>query len=185
MSDCISIAEYRAQLAKPKRPKNLSLSKRDKEIKELREQQIPGHEIAKRVIIPRNKLHMSWHLEPEQRICVQFADLMRAATLDYSFRGVWGHLPNEGKRSPIVAAIMKAMGLLPGGTDYFFLWEQIAGYERLKDHAVIEFKTPGNKLSATQEVYRDWCLFVGVKHAVCTSAEEGIETLKGWGAIHD
>lgn len=155
-----------------KRPRNKTLSKREAMIDILRKAGDSPFRIACTVLMNRAKLSWKWALQDEQRICVEFADLMRTATLNGSYHGIWGHIPNEGKRSQIVALIQQAMGMIPGQPDDFFMGDW--------GHGVIEFKVPGGKLQDTQECYRDWCLGNGINHAVCYSAEEGMQTLRGW-----
>lgn len=126
-------------------------------------------------LMERGKLNWSWHLDPEQRLSIEFADIMRDLTLKGVYRGLWGHLPNEGKRHQIVGAIMKAMGMISGQPDYFFMWE--------KGHGVIELKFGNGKLTETQWHYQLWCEAENINHAVCWTAQEAVSKLAEWGAI--
>lgn len=130
-------------------------------------------------LMSRCKLSMGFKINPEERICIEFADDMRQMTVDGVYKGIWSHCPNEGKRHQITAQIMKAMGMIPGGTDYFFMWSGGC------NHGVLEFKVPGKKIAedSNQDFYRLWCERAGVPHAVVHSAAEGVEKLKHWGAI--
>lgn len=132
-------------------------------------------EIVNAALLSRDKIPWHARVEPEQVICIDFADMMRTACQNGSYRGIWGHLANEGKRHELVALILIAMGMIPGSPDHYFIGPWGGG--------VIEFKTLGAKLRPTQELYRDWCIAQGVRHAVAFSPEQAIETLKKWGAI--
>lgn len=122
------------------------------------------------------KLNMRWKIDPEQRICCEFADMLRACVLDGQYAGVWSHAANEGKRHPIVACILKRMGMIPGTPDYFFMWGDTG-------RGVIEVKTPKGRLTESQIDWRSWCEMNHVPHAKVESADEGIATLKTWGAL--
>ena len=73
-------------------------------------------------LMRRDKLPMHMKIGDEERLSIEFADLMRVETLEGRYKGIWGHIPNEGKRHPLVAMLVKAMGLIPGSTDYYFIW---------------------------------------------------------------
>lgn len=126
-------------------------------------------------LMTRDKIPMRCKLEPEQKICVDFADLLRKATTEGRFKAIWAHMPNEGKRHPFVGIILRAMGMLAGALDYWFIWETGGG--------VIEFKAGKNKLSEHQEYFITWCEDKKVPKAVCYTPEQGIEVLKLWGAL--
>lgn len=114
-------------------------------------------------------------LKPEEKISVDFSDRLRVLTLEKQFPCVWSHLANEGKRSPLVAIITKAMGMIPGAGDYVFCWATGSGF--------IELKYDKNKQTERQKYFEKWCNENGVKYALCYSADSAIETLKGWGLI--
>lgn len=125
-------------------------------------------------LMSRAKLSMRFKLEPEQLISIQFADAMRAKTLDGSFKGVWKHTPNEGKRSRIVAMIMRAMGMIPGAADYDILFEKTV---------FIELKVKPNKQTDSQKDFQAWAESAGHSYQVCYSAEEALEFLDSLGAF--
>ena len=56
-------------------------------------------------------------------------------------------IPNEGKRSPILGAIMKAEGLKAGSPDCFIAWPT-----NIYHGLFIEFKSPGKKLTDLQKI---------------------------------
>lgn len=123
----------------------------------------------------RPKLNWKWDVQPEQRLCIEFTDALRAETLENKLKAVWFHVPNEGSRHNIVGAILKAMGMLPGIPDYAFLWEGGSGF--------IEFKAGKNGLSDWQEVVQGWCDKQGVKFALVRSSNEALDTLRQWGVL--
>lgn len=70
----------------------------------------------------RKPLGKSVRLTPEERESIILRDLMAGFVLDGSYHGVFLHVPNEGKRTKVVGAILKAMGLVPGASDFIFAW---------------------------------------------------------------
>lgn len=127
------------------------------------------------MLMSRSKIPWKCKLEPEQKECVDFADILRMATLNNKLKAVWCHVPNEGKRHPFVAIILKAMGMLPGALDYWFIWETGGG--------LIEFKIGKNKPTDHQQYFMTWCDVHKVPKAVCYSKEAGVEVLKSWGVL--
>lgn len=115
-------------------------------------------------------------IKPEEIICISIANMLRTATLDGTLKAVWNHVPNEGKRHPLVAMVMKAVGMIRGSPDYFFIWDNGGG--------LIEVKTPKGKLSPHQKYYQAWCQDKNVRHAVCYSAADVHATLDKWGILH-
>ena len=71
-------------------------------------------------------------------------------------------IPNEGKRTPAVAAKLKRQGMHPGVADLVL---------RMPDGrlAWIEMKAPGRSQSPTQLEFEDWCQQVGAPYFVCHS----------------
>lgn len=133
------------------------------------------YEHAITLLMSRPKLNWKWKLEPEQKECVNFADELRKQTANGNLRSVWCHVANEGKRNRITGCILKAMGLIPGSYDYWFLWDNGGG--------VIEMKIKPNKPSENQEYFGLWCERRRVRKAVCYSKEEALSVLKIWGAL--
>lgn len=126
-------------------------------------------------LMNRDKIPWQCKLKSEEIISIEFADALRKATLEGRLKAVWCHVPNEGKRHVFVAMIMKAMGLLSGALDYWFIWDT--------GGCVIEFKAGKNKLSEFQEYFFTWCESKNVPKAVCYSPESGLEVLKKLGAL--
>jgi hypothetical protein len=124
----------------------------------------------------------SLHLKPEERLAVDFADALRALTLEGRLRAVWTHPANEiaGRRSGLSRiryAIAKRMGLVDGAADYLFLWSDGSG--------ALEAKVGSNGLQPNQMDFQWWCERNGVRHRVFTTVEEGLAALREWGAILD
>lgn len=142
----------------------------------------PEWEIAIKLLMERSKLAWGWTIEPEQRICIEFADRMRIHVIQGTYYGIWGHCPNEGLRSKIVAAILRAMGMISGCADYSFMWVNL--YNGAQGRGVMECKVPGGQIQETQKLYKAMCDRFGISHAYFHSADEGEEILRGWGAIH-
>lgn len=149
--------------------------KRENLIKVMRAARKPIMEIIQAGLLTRDKIPFTANVKEEERICIEFADLLRALHITGGYKGIFGHLANEGKRHPLTGLIMAAMGMIPGSPDYFFMgpW----------GHGVIEFKAPKGTIQATQRLYQDWCDVHQVPHAYARSAKEGLAVLRSWGAI--
>lgn len=126
-------------------------------------------------LMRRDKIPGICRLEPEQRESIKLADEMRVRTLDGTYRGVWIHVPNEGKRHRLVAVIMKAMGLLPGATDYIFDWRDNVLYA--------ELKIKPNKQSDNQKNFQQWVERTGREYLLAYSHEEVLQKLANMGAF--
>ena len=82
------------------------------------------------------------------------------------------HVPNEGKRSPMVARILKAMGLKPGFPDLLIL-EPKGEYHGL----AIEMKVGKNKPSENQRKWIYDLMKKGYCALVCYGADDAIKTI--------
>lgn len=114
-------------------------------------------------------------LKPEQKICVEFANSLRALTLEGKLPYVWFHIPNEFLPSTRVNFSydlkQKHMGKMSGVADYCFVGKG--------DGFFIEFKTPQGNLTSSQKIFKKWCETAGADYYVCKSAKEGMEIVKG------
>lgn len=126
-------------------------------------------------LMSRGKIPMKATVKPEERLSIEFADGLREYTITGKLSAVWHHNPNEGKRHPITAMIMKAMGMIPGVADYTFTWRGGSGH--------IELKTAKNTQSDYQKDYEKWCEASGVPYEVCRTPIEGFNVLKNWGVL--
>ncbi|MRX32801.1 hypothetical protein [Aminobacter sp. MDW-2] len=130
-------------------------------------------------LMERPLLGKTLQLGPEDRICIEFANRLRAWTIEGRLSGVWTHIGNElaggTKNASIRYAIARALGLISGATDYVFLWDGGCG--------VIEAKAGKNDLTPRQVDFASWCAARRVPHRVMRSADEGEGILREWGAL--
>jgi hypothetical protein len=82
----------------------------------------------------------------------------------------WLHVPNGGRRDPVVAAILKGFGVKPGAADVLILTP--AGR-----FVWIELKSPTGQLSSEQQDWRDWCRAIGAPWFLCRSLDDVVEAL--------
>lgn len=117
---------------------------------------------------------------PEDRLAIDVATYLRAATLEGRLRGTWTHIPHEvgggnGVASKIRYGLAKAMGLIAGSGDYVFVGPGVGGW--------IELKTETGRLNPAQKDFSEWCGDKSVNYAVCRSLSEVIEKLNAWGLL--
>lgn len=126
-------------------------------------------------LMTRPKIAWNWNIQPEQRLSIECADYLRELTLTGKLNAVWCHVPNEGKRHNIVGAILKAMGMLPGSPDFWFIWRDGGG--------VIELKCGKNWLTDYQQYFMTWAVNNGVRQGVAKSLDEFKAILDEWGVV--
>lgn len=116
---------------------------------------------------------------PEDRLAIELANYLRAATIEGRLSGTWTHIPHEiggaGIAAKVRMALAKAMGLIAGSGDYVFVWEDGGGW--------LELKTPTGSLNPAQRDFRDWCRDRRVRWAKVTSLDQAIEALIFWGVL--
>lgn len=109
-------------------------------------------------------------LKPEQSICVDFANALRALTFEKKLSYVWFHVPNEFLPSARINYTFelkqKHMGKISGVPDYCFMSSQ--------DCFFIEFKAGKGRLSPNQKIFESWCLAKKIPYFLCFSAQEGL-----------
>lgn len=127
------------------------------------------------LLLYRPTLPRHIRVKPEEAISIDIANRLRKASLEGRLAAVWSHISNEGRRSRIAGMVLNAVGLIAGAPDYFFIGASGGG--------LIEVKTLKGKMSERQTQYKQWCALVGVRHAVCFSADEVCATLKDWGLL--
>ena len=130
-------------------------------------------------LMDRSKINWQWKLEKEELLSIHVADMLRELTLSYQEKGVglkavWCHVPNEGKRNPVTAIILRAMGMIPGAFDFWFCWENGSG--------IIELKA-GTDLSDSQVNFGIWAKHRKVNQSIQSSVSGVLDVLKSWGAI--
>lgn len=135
----------------------------------------------------------SLKLGPEDRIGVPFATQLRQWTIEGKLRAVWTHIPNEmggagGSRhadekvrrsaarlAQIRYAIAKALGLIPGFSDYVFLWDGGC--------AALEAKAKDGTQQPEQVDFQKWCADRNVPYFIFRSPEEGYAILRELGVL--
>ena len=75
------------------------------------------------------------------------------------------HVPNGGKRSKVEAAIFKGLGVRAGVSDLVLLFPDARS-------AFIELKSPGGKLSSSQNQFRSQVEGLGFQFAVCDAVDD-------------
>lgn len=120
--------------------------------------------------------------KPEQEICIDFANAVRALVLDGRLRGIWTHVPNEigwsnNKIAQTIYAVAKAMGMIVGTSDYLFL----APHGGL----ALEAKSKTGFQQENQKDFQKWCDDESVPYEIFRSAEEGIALLQKYGFIKE
>lgn len=131
---------------------------------------------------------MSWrpfksrskHPRPEQDLCIEFANRLRALELDGRTSCVWTHVPNEigwnrNKVAQTIYAAAKAMGMIVGTADYLFL--------AADGSLALEAKSKSGTQHDGQKDFEKWCGEKGVPYAVFRTVEEGIEILRQHGMV--
>lgn len=113
-------------------------------------------------------------LQPEESIQKAFVDVLELAKP----KALGFHIPNGGKRSKAVAAMMKLMGLRPGVFDFEFL---LPGGRAI----FIEFKAGANKLTEKQKEFAAYLVLYRFPYAVCYSVDEALKFLISQGVKFD
>lgn len=126
-------------------------------------------------LMARGKIPFKATVKPEELHCIKFADGLREYAITGKLTATWVHIPNEGKRHPITALIMRAMGMISGAGDYTVNWSTGSGY--------IEFKNGKNTQTDYQKDFEQWCKAQGVHYEVCRTPTEGFNVLKNWGVL--
>lgn len=163
------IVEYRT-IAEPKR-----LSKEESAYKSYISCGYSAFRASVQILMSRDSVPWKCKVKPEEKLCIDFADAIRKLTLEGRYKGVWGHVPNEGKRHAFTGLIMRAMGLIKGGSDYFFIWSNGGG--------ALEAKSEDGTIQFSQKLYANWCRGSGINHGYFRTVEEGLDYLRKWGAI--
>ena len=132
-------------------------------------------ELLSRSFIPKYIGRRRVVIKPEQQLCINISDELRRFPVSGKLKAVWTHVPNEGNRSRLNGAILKAMGMIPGYADYVFCWDNGSG--------TIEIKADKGKPTELQKLFARWCDDSGVKYALCRSVEEVMDSLKSWGVL--
>jgi hypothetical protein len=111
----------------------------------------------------------------EGLICFEFANELRALTLASKFNGIWMHVPNEQHSSKIHGWTIRAMGRVPGASDYVFMRPDFS--------ACLEFKSADGVQSDNQKIFQAWCESQHVPYLVVRTCKEGMKALAAWGFV--
>nr|DAM62827.1 MAG TPA: Nuclease [Caudoviricetes sp.] len=127
----------------------------------------------------RPTLGRSVKLGPEDRISIEFANRLRVWTIERRLRGVWTHVANEvgggTKNAMIRYAVAKALGMIPGCSDFIFMWDS--------GSAAIEMKAPCGVQNDNQSDFQKWCEAEGVPYFIAKSADEAEQILLSLGIL--
>ena len=95
------------------------------------------------------------------------------------------HIPNEGKRSPVTAARLKAIGMVPGVWDYILpVARHVSG--SVRNGLIIEFKAGNNGLDTAQVEWGDMMMAQGFMSYVAYDWEDAkVAVLTYLGAHND
>jgi hypothetical protein len=107
------------------------------------------------------------------------SDLQRDVFAHLRMRGIKNcfsfHCPNGGWRSPIEAAIFKAIGVTPGVPDVLCVYGG-----RLY---ALELKVKGKHPSVSQHIAMEGLRLAGAQVAVATGIDEAVKQLESWGLL--
>lgn len=138
-------------------------------------------QLMARTAVPYNVGNKRAELKPEQLLSLQLADRLRALTAEwddtggkYGYRGIWTHVANERKEGWFTMILLRAMGMIGGAFDYWFMWEN--------GGCLVELKAGGD-LSWDQEYFETWAHDRKVPHFVRRSVDDVIKVLIDLGAV--
>ena len=89
---------------------------------------------------------------------------------------VWFHVPNGVSSSPRTGARMKAMGLVAGVADLYFLSPDGRS-------AFLELKAPKNYPTAEQKAFRDRVIAAGARWEWSKDLDHALSVLTEWGIL--
>jgi hypothetical protein len=137
-------------------------------------------------------------LDPEQELSARVAAELRGLTRSGALRAVWSCHPAEvrvgGKSGQMLQSLLVFMGVVPGSSDFVFTWGAGAGWIELKVEErqpdLLRLRKDGRArapartyMHGRQPDFREWCLSLGVRHAVARSVPEVLATLREWGRL--
>lgn len=118
-------------------------------------------------------------LGPEDRISIEFANRLRAWTIERRLRAVWTHVANEvgggTKNAKLRYALAKALGMISGCSDFIFMWDS--------GSAAIEMKAARGVQTDNQSDFQKWCEAENVPYHVAKSADEAEKILRDLGVL--
>lgn len=185
MMERISAKEYRELIAQPPaEPRNIKAPKKARK----RQIKAKGGDAPKEPPSFRSAILRLMNYAPprnlrikaEEQLAIDFANALRALTIEGTLRCVWTHPANEiagrqNKLAQIRYTIAKAMGLIDGTADYLFLWADGSG--------ALEAKVGKNGQQPNQINFEIWCKEIGIPYRTFTSVDEGLRILAEWGLL--
>jgi hypothetical protein len=93
---------------------------------------------------------------------------------------IFFHVPNGGYRFKYTAALLKALGVLPGVADLQFIWSDAPGVSRI---LFLELKRPGGRQSPAQRQFQLDCGVVYAEYQLADSVDKAIEILESYGLL--
>jgi hypothetical protein len=109
---------------------------------------------------------------PEARLQKAVVQILR---LDANPDVLWFSIPNEGKRSVVVGAELKAMGLRSGAADLCFIIRGRAHF--------LELKADDGTQSPEQVTFAADCTTSGAVYALAWTIGEALAVLTSWGVL--
>ncbi len=107
------------------------------------------------------------------------AEIQRAVCRHLTQRGVdglvWFAVPNQGRREPRSAAILKGLGVKAGVSDLIFCYDG--------RFYALELKTEKGALSESQDKFVNDCLNVGAWVGVAYGLNDALKILDDWGFL--
>lgn len=148
-------------------------------LEDLEKYQIGVLDPAVTTLMSRSSINWKWKVQPEQRLSIEFADELRKATSQGRLKAVWCHVANESKRSIVVGLILKAMGMIPGACDFWFIGAN--------NGCLIELKRPDENLPKdfkdNQKLFSIWAEANGVPVYLHNTVSGALESLREEGLL--
>ena len=116
-------------------------------------------------------------IQSEDDITVEFANTLRALSIERKLKGIWAHVPNEvsDNQNKVFGMNLLAKGKMAGMADFFFI--------RDGGGMLIEIKAKDGRLSPDQKCIQKWCEEEGVTYFIAKSCQEALDLLKEYGFI--
>ena len=119
---------------------------------------------------------LKFYSSPRKKIAHPEARLQKVVVSHLMMNGAFFmSIPNEGVRSAITGAHMKALGLYPGAADLLIIVEGRAHF--------LELKAPGGVQSASQRDFQTHCLLEKIPYEIVFSLADALKVLAEWKAI--
>ncbi len=93
---------------------------------------------------------------------------------------IWWHTPNGARLTKAQAGIHKALGMTAGVPDLVFILPRTPQTFQRASVAFLEIKAPGNKLTKTQQEFRDAVLKLGARYETVWSLDGAMKVVSGW-----